>query len=639
MNTIHRMVFWALIGLLLPLKIASAQDHQITPWRHNHDGAVSLNFDDGYWSQVTNAVPLLNARGLKATFFLGISGMDVPWDQWRQLAEQGYEIGSHTINHPDLTRLSDSELRYELSESQRVINQNIPSQSCITLAYPGTVSNSYVQAVASEYYIAARGGWAAEQGGSFNYYEDVDLGNYNEAKAVNFYNVASDSSLYDVPISNIDANLDHAIAYHAWYIMYLHTVPDDTYYLDYLSTVLDHIVARNLWMATFGEVAQYMRERIASTLSVLSSDTSAIQLGLTNSLDGSIYNEPLTIRSIVPFTWLKVNIAQGGSFIIVDSAVEGDDTVVYFDAVPNNGTIVLTQAQGQGTEPDFMLVASPAMQAVAPGGSTSYAVTVSPTNGFSSAVALSVSGLPSGATGSFTPNPATASSTLSVTTDPSTLAGTYTLTITGISGTLTHTATVLLTVTASVAALSGVSVSPATVLGGVSSTGMVTLDNPAPVGGAVVSLTSSNTAAAQVPATVTVLAGATAATFTATTSPVASNTVVTITALYNSVSRTATLTVTAPVASSLTLVPSSVQGGNPSTGTVTLNGPAPAGGMVVTLNSNRWAVARVPASVKVLAGATTATFPITTAAVTSRRFVTISARRGVTIRAILTVTP
>ena len=50
------------------------------------------------------------------------------------------------------------------------------------------------------------------------------------------------------------------------------------------------------------------------------------------------------------------------------------------------------------------------------------------------------------------------------------------------------------------AALSGVSVSPATVLGGVSSTGTVTLDYPAPTGGAAVALTSSNTAAAQVPA-------------------------------------------------------------------------------------------------------------------------------------------
>ncbi len=73
-------------------------------------------------------------------------------------------------------------------------------------------------------------------------------------------------------------------------------------------------------------------------------------------------------------------------------------------------------------------------------------MTISPIGGFTDQVTLSVSGLPSGATGSFNPNPATASSTLSVTTSPITLPGTYTLTITGVSGTLTHTTTVSLVV-------------------------------------------------------------------------------------------------------------------------------------------------------------------------------------------------
>src|SRR5437867_4026997 len=95
---------------------------------------------------------------------------------------------------------------------------------------------------------------------------------------------------------------------------------------------------------------------------------------------------------------------------------------------------------------NFTIAASPASQTVTQGGSTSYGVTITPTNGFNGQVSLSVSGLPSGASGSFTPNPATASSTLSVTTLTSTPAGTYTLTLTGVSGTLTHTTTVLLTV-------------------------------------------------------------------------------------------------------------------------------------------------------------------------------------------------
>src|SRR5206468_1424350 len=83
---------------------------------------------------------------------------------------------------------------------------------------------------------------------------------------------------------------------------------------------------------------------------------------------------------------------------------------------------------------------------VAPGGATSYSVTISPTGGFSGQVTLSVSGLPSGSNGSFAPNPPSASSTLSVTTSASTPIGAYTLTITGVSGTLTHTTTVTLVV-------------------------------------------------------------------------------------------------------------------------------------------------------------------------------------------------
>src|SRR5205823_13890254 len=88
-----------------------------------------------------------------------------------------------------------------------------------------------------------------------------------------------------------------------------------------------------------------------------------------------------------------------------------------------------------------------------PGGSTSYSVTISPTGGFSGQVNLSVGGLPSGASGSFAPNPATASSTLSVTTGTGTPVGTYTLTITGVSGSLMHTTTVSLVVTSPVHSL------------------------------------------------------------------------------------------------------------------------------------------------------------------------------------------
>jgi len=98
---------------------------------------------------------------------------------------------------------------------------------------------------------------------------------------------------------------------------------------------------------------------------------------------------------------------------------------------------------------------------------------------------------------------------------------------------------------AQTAALSAVTVSPATVAGGTSSIGTVTLSAAAPSGGMVVSL-SGNSTAATTPASVTVAAGHTSANFTIATTSVTASTQATITAAAGGVTRTASLTVTPP---------------------------------------------------------------------------------------------
>ena len=95
------------------------------------------------------------------------------------------------------------------------------------------------------------------------------------------------------------------------------------------------------------------------------------------------------------------------------------------------------------------------------------------------------------------------------------------------------------------ATLSTLSLNPTSVVGGNSSQGTVTLTGAAPSGGAVVTLTSSNTTVAPVQASVTVAAGATSASFSVTTTSVTASTSVTIAAAYGGVNRTATLTLTA----------------------------------------------------------------------------------------------
>src|SRR5258708_10370929 len=113
--------------------------------------------------------------------------------------------------------------------------------------------------------------------------------------------------------------------------------------------------------------------------------------------------------------------------------------------------------------------------------------------------------------------------------------------------------------------------------GGQPSTGTVTLRGPALTGGAQVLLTSDS-GAASVPANVTVLAGARSATFTVSTSSVTASTTATISASYAGATKTASLAVVPqalPSLSSLTLNPTSVTGGAPSTRTARLSVPAP----------------------------------------------------------------
>ena len=195
--------------------------------------------------------------------------------------------------------------------------------------------------------------------------------------------------------------------------------------------------------------------------------------------------------------------------------------------------------------------------------------------------------------------------------------------------------------------LSSVTLTPTTVNGGVPSTGLVTLSGAAPSGGAAVTLSSSNTSVATVPASVTVPAGASSARFPVATTAVSSQTAVTISASYGSGSQqSAVLTVTpatsAPTLTSLTVNPTSVNGGNRSTGTVTLSSPAPAGGVVVSLSSSNTSVATVPVppSVNIPGGAASASFPVTTMTVSATTTSTITGSyAGVQQSAVLTITP
>jgi hypothetical protein len=163
--------------------------------------------------------------------------------------------------------------------------------------------------------------------------------------------------------------------------------------------------------------------------------------------------------------------------------------------------------------------------------------------------------------------------------------------------------------------LDSLTMSPTVLTSGQTSDGVVRLTGPAPVGGAVVTLWSSDPSRATVSSSVTVPEGQTTASFVATAQPVASSVAANINAEYGGVTRFVRLVISPAQEegqlSSLTIEPDLVVGGETAVGTVTL-GAAGSSSTTVALSSTNTSVATVPSSVTVPAGAASATFEVAT---------------------------
>jgi len=113
-------------------------------WNAWHRGAklprrpIVLSFDDGTQGHVRHALPVLRGAGwpgvlnLAWSFLPAIGGTDAV----RRLARAGWEIDSHSLTHPDLTRLSDAALRRELTGSRTRIRRAFGPRAANFFAYP-----------------------------------------------------------------------------------------------------------------------------------------------------------------------------------------------------------------------------------------------------------------------------------------------------------------------------------------------------------------------------------------------------------------------------------------------------------------------------------------------------------------------
>lgn len=140
---------------------------------------VAVTFDDAHRSVHEHAFPLLSRLGVTATVFtpttyveedrpMVFEGYDawlgtefepelqpMSWDQLEELAEAGWEIGSHTRTHPHLTRLDDGALRAETAGAKANLERRL-GRECLALAYPyGDFDERVSEAARDAGYVAA----------------------------------------------------------------------------------------------------------------------------------------------------------------------------------------------------------------------------------------------------------------------------------------------------------------------------------------------------------------------------------------------------------------------------------------------------------------------------------------------------
>lgn len=96
-----KAAFIAAIASVIAVTAAAQSNVQKLVWPNKARAAVSLAYDDALNSQLDVAVPALNRHGLKASFYLtlGSDAVRKRLAEWRTVAEQGHELGNHTLFH------------------------------------------------------------------------------------------------------------------------------------------------------------------------------------------------------------------------------------------------------------------------------------------------------------------------------------------------------------------------------------------------------------------------------------------------------------------------------------------------------------------------------------------------------------
>ncbi len=270
---------------------------------------------------------------------------ELTWDDINEYASQGHEFASHTISHPRLSVMDEPNLLYELEKSKEDILSNMGSEHTFSVECPYGTEDERVMEYMYERYEASRNRMPEP------FLEELNRGSREHPGSFDKEYVQwQRGALSDTSLEQMKAWIDTCNAHNnIWLVLVFHGVDDVGWEAipgDTLDTYFQYIHSNQdkVWVATFKDVTKYIRERMHAEV-VYSNSENRISVQLKHSLDPSLYDLPLTLKTYIPSTWKGVQFSQGDDTQILIPGTDENGHFVQYRAQANMQDIILTKSE------------------------------------------------------------------------------------------------------------------------------------------------------------------------------------------------------------------------------------------------------------------------------------------------------
>jgi len=265
------------------------------------------------------------------------------WDDFRADAAKGYEFASHSITHAGMPGLDSANIVYELTKSKEEMLNQMGAKYTFSCEVPYGYENERVMQIAYKIYPALRNRMPEP------WLKEIDRPSKKTPGATDHDYIQWQRECNTrAPLPLMKSWVDTAVARKdTWLVLVIHGV-DGLGYEALPSTMLDeyfqYIKSKqkaSIWIATFGDVTKYMREREAATVNSRIVKYQ-VKVKLTHTLDKAMYNLPLTLKTYVPSKWSQASIWQGKDGHQVEILQDAKGNYIKYQAKPNDGEITIS---------------------------------------------------------------------------------------------------------------------------------------------------------------------------------------------------------------------------------------------------------------------------------------------------------